>query len=185
MHCKEISDLIMKYFDGNISELEHEMIIKHNECCSGCAEEFTAMREAMDALESFPELEVPSGFESRIMEEVRNWKPYSLSPQIMLFWLISILGLMVFSWNMVIFIVIPFIRESGALIAAQNVIIYGATMISDFLYRGLVTVSVLLGKLLVLRSVLLRDYFIGLTMVVMAFMGLNMFLFHRRKLQEG
>lgn len=185
MHCKEISDLIMKYFDGNISELEHEMILKHNECCPGCAEEFTVLREAMDALEGFPELDVPSGFESSIMEEVRTWKPYALSPQIMLFWLISILGLMVFSWNMLIFVAIPFIRESGVLIAAQNVVIYGATMVSDFLYRTLVTASVLLGKLLVLRSVLLRDYFIGLTLVVMVFMGLNLFLFHRRKLQEG
>ncbi|MGE5677615.1 MAG: anti-sigma factor family protein [Pseudomonadota bacterium] len=185
MHCKEISELIMKYFDGNISELEHEMILKHNECCPCCAEEFTVLREAMDALEGFPELEVPSGFDARIMEEIRAWKPYSINPRIMLFWLISILGLMVFSWNMLIFVVIPFIRESGVLIAAQNVVIYGTTLVSDFLYRTLVTASVLLGKLLVLRSVLLRDYFIGLTLVVMAFMGLNLFLIHRHKLQEG
>ena len=185
MHCKEISSLVMKYFDGNISELEREMIIRHNESCSGCAEEFTVLREAMDALEDFSEIDVPIGFESRIMEEIRTWKPYSLSPQIVMFWLISILGLMVFSWNMVIFVAVPFIRESGILIAAQNVIIYGVSIVSDILYQMLVTASVLLGKLLVLRNVVLRDYVISLTMTVMAFTGLNLFLLHRRKLQEN
>lgn len=185
MHCKEISNLVMKYFDGNISELEREMIIRHNESCSSCAEEFTLLREAMDALEDFSEIDVPLGFESRIMENIRNLKPYSLSPQIVGLWLISILGLMVFSWNMVIFVAIPFVRESGVLIAAQNVIIYGVNMVSDILYQMLLTCSVLLGKLLVIRNVLLRDYVIGLTMIVLAFMGINLFLLHRRRLQEN
>ncbi len=185
MHCKEISNLVMKYFDGNISELEREMIIRHNESCSSCAEEFTVLREAMDTLEDFSEIDVPIGFQAGIMEEIRTWKPYSLSPQIVMFWLISILGLMVFSWNMVIFVAVPFIRESGILIAAQNIIIYGVSIVSDILYQLLVTVSVLLGKLLVLRNVVLRDYAIGLTMTVLAFTGLNLFLLHRRKLQEN
>ncbi|HWR62640.1 MAG TPA: zf-HC2 domain-containing protein [Clostridia bacterium] len=185
MHCKEISNLVMKYFDGNISELEREMIIRHNESCSSCAEEFTVLREAMDALEDFCEIDVPLGFESKVMEEIRAWKPYSLNPKIVLFWLISVLGLMVFSWNMAVFVAVPLIRESGILIAAQNVIIYGVSVVSDILYQLLVTASVLLGKLLVLRNVVLRDYVIGLTMIVLAFMGVNMFLLHRRQLQEN
>lgn len=185
MHCKEISNLVMKYFDGNISELEREMIVRHNESCSSCAEEFTVLREAMDALEDFAEIEAPLGFESRIMEEVRALKPYSISSQTVIFWLISLLGLTVFSWNMVIFVAIPFIRESGILIAAQNVIIYGVSMILDILYQIIVSASVLLGKLLVLRNVLLRDYVISLTMVILAFMGVNLFLLHRHKLQEN
>jgi len=175
----------MKYFDGNISELEREMIIRHNESCSSCAEEFTVLREAMDAIEDFCEIDVPLGFESRVMGEIRDWKPYSLNPRVVAFWLISILGLMVFSWNMIIFVTVPLIRESGILIAAQNVIIYGASVVSDILYRLLVTASVLLGKLLVLRNVVLRDYVIGLTMIVLAFMGINMFLLHRRQPQEN
>ncbi len=185
MHCKEISDLVMKYFDGNISELEREMIIRHNESCSSCAEEFTVLREAMDALEDFSEIEVPTGFESRVMEEIRTWKPYTISPQIMAFWLISILGLMVFSWNMAIFVAVPLIRESGILIAAQNIVIYCVNFVSDILYQMLVNSSVIVGKLLVLRNVVLRDYVISLTMAVLAFMGMNMFLLHRRQLQEN
>jgi anti-sigma factor RsiW len=51
----------MKYFDGNISELEREMIIKHNDKCSRCAEEFAVLREAIDTLEEFAEIEAPVG----------------------------------------------------------------------------------------------------------------------------
>ncbi|HYE84274.1 MAG TPA: zf-HC2 domain-containing protein [Clostridia bacterium] len=185
MQCKEINDLVMKYFDGNISELEREMIIKHNESCDRCAEEFAVLREALDTLEEFPEIEAPVGFEARVIDGIRSRAAYSLSPQMVAFWLISVLGLIIFAWNMVIFVAVPFIRESGLLIAVQNVIIYGATIVSGILREMLVTVSVLLGKVLVLRNVLLRDYFISLTMLVLAFMGINLFLIHRRKLQEN
>jgi len=60
----------MKYFDGNISELEREMIIRHNEKCNRCAEEFEILRNAIDTLEELPEIEVPAGFESRVMEGI-------------------------------------------------------------------------------------------------------------------
>ena len=184
MQCKEINSLVMKYFDGNISELEREMIIKHNDKCSGCAEEFAVLREALDILEKFPEIEVPVGFESRVMEGIKTRRVYSTSPQIVAFWLIPVLGLMVFAWNMVTFVAIPFVMESGMLIAAQNVLIYGVNIVSGILSEVLVTVSVLLGKILVLRNVLLRDYVISLTMIVIAFMGIDLLLIHRLKLRE-
>ncbi|MHB1392808.1 MAG: anti-sigma factor [Clostridia bacterium] len=174
----------MKCFDGNISELEREMIIKHNEKCDRCAEEFTLLREAIDTLEDFPEIEVPVGFELRVMEGIKTQRAYSTSPRIVAFWLISVLGLMVFAWNMVTFVAIPFVRESGMLIAAQNVLIYGVNVISGILREVLVTISVLLGKILVLRNVLLRDYINFVTMIVVAFMGINLILIYRLKLRE-
>jgi len=184
VQCKEINSLVMKYFDGNISELEREMIIKHNEKCCSCAEEFAVLRDAIDALEDFPEIEVPVGFEARVMEGIKSQKAYSMNPRIVAVWLISILGLMVFAWNMVAYMVIPFVLESGMLIAAYNVIIYGINIISGILSELLVNVSVLLGKLLVLRNVLLRDYITGVTMLVMSFMGINLLLIYRLKLRE-
>lgn len=185
MQCKEINNLVMKYFDGNISELEREMIIKHNEKCDHCALEFTVLRQAMDALEEFPELEVPDGFESRVMEGIKNRVAYATNPKIVAFWLISVLGLMIFAWNMVAFVAIPFARESGMLIAAQNVLIYGMNLISGFLSDLLVTVSVLLGKTLVIRNVLLREYATWVTLIAMAFMSINLFLIYRLKVQEN
>jgi len=184
MQCNEINSLVMKYFDGNISELEREMIIKHNDKCDRCAEEFSLLREAIDTLEEFPEIEVPVGFESRVMEGIKAQRVYSTSPQVVAFWLISVLGLMVFAWNMVTFVAIPFVRESGMLIAAQNIFIYGVSVVSSILREVLVTISVLLGKILVLRNVLLRDYVNFVTMLVVAFMGINLLLIYKPKLRE-
>jgi len=181
----EISNLVMKYFDGNISELEREIIIKHNEKCSGCAEEFKVLNEAISTLERLPEIEVPNGFELKVIEGIKRQKAYYASPKVVALWLISILGLMVFGWNMLTFAVIPFIRESGILIAAQNVFIYCFNIIVDVLSQILVTVSVLFGKILVMRNVLLRDYITGVTLVVLVFMVMNLFLIYRRKLQEN
>ncbi|HYF84354.1 MAG TPA: zf-HC2 domain-containing protein [Clostridia bacterium] len=185
MQCKEISSLVMKYFDGNISELEREMIIKHNDKCSGCAEEFRVLREAIGTLEEFLEIEVPIGFESRVMEGIKTQRMYFTNPKIVAFWLISVLGLIVFAWNMLTFVTIPFVRESGVLIAAQNVLIYGVNIISGILREVLVTISVLLGKILVLRNVLLRDYVTFVTTIVMAFMGINLILIFRLNLREN
>lgn len=184
MQCKEINSLVMKYFDGNISELEREMVIKHNEKCSSCAEEFLVLREAIDTLEEFPEIEVPVGFESMVMERIKTQRAYFTNPKIVAFWLISVLGLMIFAWNMVTFVAIPFVMESGILIAAQNVLIYGMNIASGVLSNLLVTISVLLGKILVVRNVLLRDYAASVTLIALAFMGINLLLIYRLKLQE-
>lgn len=185
MQCEEINSLVMKYFDGNISELERGMIIKHNEKCSSCAKEFKVLRQAIDALEEFPEIEVPVGFESRVMNGIMTQKAYFTNPKIVAFWLVSVLGLMIFAWNMVTFVAIPFVMESGILIAAQNVLIYGMNFVSGFLSNLLVIVSVLLGKILVVRNILLRDYATSVTLIAMAFMGINLFLIYRFKLQEN
>jgi len=185
MQCKEISSLVMKYFDGNISELEREMIIKHNDKCSCCAEEFTLLREAIDSLSELPEIEVPAGFEFKVMEGIKTRGKYSTSPEVVAFWLISILGLIIFGWNMLVFAAIPFIKESGMLIAVHNVLIYGFNIISGILRDVLIAVSVLLGKILIFRSILLRDYITSVTLIVLAFMGINLFFINSRKLQEN
>lgn len=185
MQCTEINSLVMKYFDGNISELEREMIIKHNEKCSGCAEEFKVLSEAISTLEGLPEIEVPCGFELKVIEGIKTRRAYYTSPKVVALWLISILGLMIFGWNMLAYVAVPFIRESGILIAAQNVFIYCFNIIFDYLSQMLVTVSVLLGKILVMRNVLMRDYVTGVTLVVLAFMSTNLFFIYRRKLREN
>ncbi|HPW40273.1 MAG TPA: hypothetical protein PLW98_02015 [Bacillota bacterium] len=185
MQCQEINNLVMKYFDGNISELEREMIIKHNEKCNRCAEEFGILRNAIDTLEELPEIEVPAGFESRVMEGILSRRAYSTNPKIVAFWLLSVLGLMVFGWNMAAYVIMPLIRESGIIIAANNVLIYGFNVVSGILREVVVTASMLLGKILVMRNVLLRDYITSVTLIVLAFMAINVFLAYRRKLQEN
>lgn len=185
MRCKEINNLVMKYFDGNASELEREMIVKHNKECSRCAEEFSLLREAIDIIEEFPEVEVPVGFESRVMEGIKTRGEYITSRKIVAFWLVAVLGLMVFGWNMVTHLAIPFIAESEAFVAVQNAIAYAVNMVSGILRELIVAVPVLLGKMLVLRNILLRDYVTAAAMIVSAFMCINLFLIYRFSVQEN
>lgn len=185
MQCQEINSLVMKYFDGNICELEREMIIKHNDKCNRCAEEFLVLKRAIDTMEEFPEMEVPVGFEARVMERIFNSRVYSTNTKIVAFWLISIFGLMVFGWDMAAYIIVPFIRESGIMIAANNILIYGFNVVSGILREMVVVVSMMLGKIIIMRNVLLRDYITGVTLIVLGFMAINVFLVYRRKLQEN
>ncbi len=184
MQCRETNDLIMKYFDHDISELEIEMLLKHNEKCPGCALEFDAMKEALSALEELPLLEVPEGFEAKVLESIRMRDAAVNHAQSLVFWLIGILGLIIFACNMMSFVIIPYIRDSGILLIAQNVIIYAVTGVLELLREALVTLSLSVGKLLILRNVLLRDYMDAVMMVVFAFVGMNLLLISKLKLQE-
>lgn len=184
MQCKEINDLVMKYFDGYISELEYEMILKHNEKCTECALEFQVLKEAIGALEELPEVEVPEGFEGRVMEGIKASRAYSVNPKVVLLWLVSLLGLTVFTWNMMSFVVIPYVKESGVLIMAQNLIIYGFTFIENLLRDIVIMSSVLLGKILVVRNVLLRDHITMVTAIVLTFTGASILMINRLKLGE-
>ena len=58
----------MRYFDGNISELELEMIVNITKC-RRCAEDFEVLKEAIDTLEELPEIEVPAGFWLELWKE--------------------------------------------------------------------------------------------------------------------
>lgn len=184
MQCREVNDLVMKYFDGCISELEYEMILKHNEKCTDCALEFQVLKEAICTLEELPEVEVPEGFEGKVMEGIKASRTYSVNLKVLLFSLISVMGLMVFAWNMMSFVIIPFVKDSGIFIIAQNLIIYGFTFVSNLLRDMLITGSVLLGKILVLRNVLLRDHITMVTEIVLAFMGISIIMMNRLKLGE-
>lgn len=185
MQCREINELIMKYFDHDISELEMEILEKHNEKCPSCALEFNALKDALSALEELPELEAPEGFEARVMENIKMQHAALDNKQSLVFWLIGILGLIIFACNMLSFVIIPYIRDSGILIIAQNVIIFAVTGILSLLREALITLSVLVGKLLIFRNVLLRDYMDVVMIVVFAFVGMNLLLISKLKLQEG
>jgi len=55
---------------------------------------------------------------------------------------------MVFGWNMAAYVIMPLIRESGIIIAANNVLLYGFNVVSGILREVVVTASMLLGKIL-------------------------------------
>lgn len=184
MQCREISDLMMKYFDGSFSEIELEQITRHNKGCKQCDEEFEALKSAIFALEDLPEPEIPAGFEARVMESIRTQKAYFVNPQVLLYWLVGIVGLLVFAANMVSNFVIPFARESGMLLVVYNTAIFVLNYVFGMLREALTVMSVLLGKLLVFRNILFKDYMAIANMIIVLFMFVDFLLVRALKLQR-
>ncbi len=184
MQCREIDALVMKYLDGNISEIEMELIKKHNENCASCAEEFAVLSDAIYTLEELPDIEVPEGFTARVMSSIKEQKRFALTPQIVLLWIIGLAGLAVFMINVVMFAVIPAIKSSGILIAAYNIMVYSGTIISNAIKDFFVFGSLALSKLLIFRTILLSEYLVFVVASIGVFIAANMLIVRTLKLQQ-
>lgn len=70
MNCQTSNDYIMKYFDGEINDIEEAQFRQHLKTCSKCSEEFKCMSEIFGSLEAANTVEPPEGFEASVMEKV-------------------------------------------------------------------------------------------------------------------
>jgi anti-sigma factor RsiW len=72
MNCQTSNDYIMKYFDGEINDLEEAQFRQHLKTCPKCSEEFNCMSEIFGSLETAETIEPPEGFEASVMEKVNK-----------------------------------------------------------------------------------------------------------------
>lgn len=72
MNCQTSNDYIMKYFDGEINDIEEAQFRQHLKTCGKCSEEFKCMSEIFGTLEAADEVEPPEGFEASVMEKVEK-----------------------------------------------------------------------------------------------------------------
>lgn len=70
MDCQRAANLMMKYFDHAIGDLEEKEMILHMKNCSSCRLDFQWMKEAICAVEEMEELEAPKDFESMVMASI-------------------------------------------------------------------------------------------------------------------
>jgi len=73
MSCEKFSDLIMKFFDGNISSKEDECLKGHIKSCASCGAEFKSLSDIFNCYEEDITVEPPEGFEASVMEKVREY----------------------------------------------------------------------------------------------------------------
>ncbi|HOV26424.1 MAG TPA: zf-HC2 domain-containing protein [Pseudobacteroides sp.] len=73
MSCEKFSDLMMKYFDGNISSKEDECLKEHIKSCTSCGAEFKSLSDIFNCYEEDVAIEPPEGFEASVMEKVREY----------------------------------------------------------------------------------------------------------------
>lgn len=72
MNCETTKDYIMKYFDGELSNIEEAQFRQHLKTCPDCGNEFHCMETIFTALEAKVELEPPADFETRVMDRVES-----------------------------------------------------------------------------------------------------------------
>ncbi len=73
MSCEKFSDLIMKFFDGNISSKEDECLKEHINSCDNCRAEYNSLNEIFNCYEEDITVEPPEGFEASVMERVKEY----------------------------------------------------------------------------------------------------------------
>ncbi len=103
MNCETSKNYSMKYFDGDLNDLEEVQFREHLKSCRSCSDEFACMEALFTTLGEQPDIEPPANFEALVMDKVnvieqkRNEKN---SKQIVLIYnaatLLSIILLLIF-----------------------------------------------------------------------------------------
>lgn len=180
MECSQMSDLIMKYLDGDISEVELKLLNKHKLSCEACRKEFIIMTEMAEIINDLPELEAPYGFEEKVMDKLKLQK----SRTSMFNMLIGAAGLFVFAYYMILYAIIPFLQESGAMQILLGYGSYIADIIGGYITRIIVYLPITIENLLILRNILVRDYMNILMFIAGGVLLLNLGLIRFINLQQ-
>lgn len=167
---------MMKYFDGDISELETEQLMRHIQKCAVCAEEFEVLREALFEIEDLPDIEPPVDLTVKIMTKVLSQKHLQINKRQLICWLVGFIGLVLFTYNIIAFAIFPMISGGASLLSFDSlieVVFWAGNLIKD----SIIALAVSIGKLLVLRNIILKDYTILLLIWLIAFALVDLMLY--------
>jgi len=70
VNCEKSKECIMKYFDGELNDIEETQFREHLKNCISCSDEFNCMHAIFTTLDSQPEAEPPGNFEAMVMDRV-------------------------------------------------------------------------------------------------------------------
>ena len=70
MNCDLSKDYIMKYFDGELNDIEEVQFKQHLKSCSNCNDEFNCMKAIFTTLGEQTDIEPPTNFEAMVMDKV-------------------------------------------------------------------------------------------------------------------
>lgn len=180
MECSEISNLIMKYVDGDISEVERKLLNKHKLSCERCNQEFEMMTEMIKCINELPEVSPPYDFEAKVMSKISKQRVRSS----MLNMLIGAVGMLAFAYYMIIFVILPFIQDAGI---GQMLLGYGRfalDLIGKYIMNILVYLPITIDNLLILRNIMIKDYMHIMLFIAGAVMIFNLGLIRIINLQR-
>jgi anti-sigma factor RsiW len=70
MNCRRVRKRLAAYQDGEIGGEERERISVHLEGCPSCRSSYAELERVWQELGSIPEIEVPGGFERRLLSRI-------------------------------------------------------------------------------------------------------------------
>lgn len=167
---------MMKYFDGNISELEMEQLMRHLQKCEACTEEFEVLREALFEIEELPDIDPPAELTANIMTAVYSQKHLQISKWQLVCWSVGFIGLVLFTYNIIAFAILPMISGGTPLLSAES-LLRAAYWVGNLMKDGIVTISISIGKLLILRNIILKDYSVLILIWAVAFAMVDFMLY--------
>jgi predicted anti-sigma-YlaC factor YlaD len=182
MQCKQIDELMMKYLDGNISELELEQLYRHNQKCAACAEEFEILKDAIFEIEELPDIEPPAGLTANIMAAVANQKHFHVNAKQIICWVMGFVGLVLFTYNIISYVLLP-MMGIAPLVSFQSVldVVY---MLAGKAKDSFISMSLYLGKLMVLRNILFREYTLFIFLWLTAFAAADIMLYKMIRIKK-
>ncbi|HEX2925431.1 MAG TPA: zf-HC2 domain-containing protein [Ruminiclostridium sp.] len=72
MNCNQSQNLMMKYFDRDLNDIEEAQLKQHLKSCSNCSEEFSNFKQIFTEIEQDPEIEPPEDFELQVMDRIEK-----------------------------------------------------------------------------------------------------------------
>jgi len=180
MECSEISNLIMKYVDNVISEVELKNLNKHIINCESCKQEFEMMTEMIKCINELPEVSPPYDFEAKVMNRISKQRARSS----MLNMLVGAAGMFVFAYYTMIFVILPLIQNMAIVQSLLDYGYYAFGLVGKYLMSIIINLPITIDNLLKLRNILINEYMHIMLFIAGAVMIFNLGLIRIINLQR-
>lgn len=70
MECRLVSELMMEYLDKTITNEDNIKLHNHIENCSSCNHEFSLLKETVEIIEEYEDIDIPFEIENVVMSQI-------------------------------------------------------------------------------------------------------------------
>lgn len=182
MECRQISDLMMKYFDCDIDDKENIILNSHIASCPKCMEEFLALKTALNFVEELPELTLSDDFDMRVMNTIKAQGSKKAQTVTRTFG-IGVIGMLIFICYLAFFITIPLLIKSGVMNIAIHYIAAFVGVVVDILLSALMEVLMFMAKFFSIREMFIGNFMYIINFALIA-IALNVILIQSFKYQH-
>ncbi|MCG8502453.1 MAG: hypothetical protein MJB12_18880 [Firmicutes bacterium] len=162
MKCSEANEWMMKYFDGEINDLNLYRLKQHMKSCSVCSMQHRTMSEIIECMGEQPLLEPPEDFEDCVMNAVHKdaafRKHFLKTPLKVMLALLGSALLIMTVWTLLILQSVPLLELIGTMIRnGLSVNLFNSIL--EVFQNGYKTVVIIGDSILNVYYILLKNYY--------------------------